>query len=109
MVSLTFSGCGASYGEKLNYLGDNELYYTSNVTKSEAEELGSYLSKEGFFKSDGKVSVQLNKEGSTYQFRMVIKTGLENDNDTIDIMKVVCEELSKNVFDNKNVEVHLCD
>jgi len=49
LFSFTLSGCGTNYGEKLTYLGDNELYYTSNVTKSEADKLGSYLVKEEFY------------------------------------------------------------
>jgi hypothetical protein len=99
-------GCN-SYGTKLEY-GKSELYYTKNVTEAEAKKLGDYLNKIKFFDGDGK-SVQLDKPGDTYQFRMVIKEGLEKDEKYITGSKEAAVEISQNVFDGAKVEVHLCD
>jgi len=109
--TLLISGCsGEDFGTKLNFGDNNELYYTNIVKASEAQALGDYLINEGFFKrDDNERSVQLDKTGTTYEFRIVIKKGLEQDDDTIDIMKIFTTELSENVFDGANVDIHLCD
>jgi hypothetical protein len=94
-------------GTKLEFNG-GELYYTDNVTESEAKKLGEYLVKEGFY--DGKPkSVQLDKEGSNYQFRMVVQKEKQNDPQTLDMMKTFGKELSADVFNNAPVEMHVCD
>ena len=95
------------YGEKLEYNG-GELYYTKNVTEAEAKKLGDYMVKEGFY--DGtKKSVQLDKSGSTYQFRMVVVKDKQTDPATAAAMKNIANELSQNVFNNAPTEVHICD
>lgn len=99
---------GTNYGDKLN-LGDNEIYYTSNVTKAEVQALGNYLVEEGFYGDEQNVSIQLDKDGDTYLFRMVVKYGFEKDKDTINIMKGLCALLLEDVFINKKVNVQLCD
>jgi hypothetical protein len=99
-------GCN-SYGTKLEY-GKGELYYTKNVTEAEAKKLGDYLNKEKFFEGEGK-TVQLDKSGDTYQFRIVLKEGLDKDEKYITGGRNAAIEISKNVFDGAKVEVHLCD
>lgn len=109
--SVILSGCsGEDYGTKLSFGENNELYYTTNVKEEEAKKLGDYLVKEEFFAKDGNSrTVQLNKSGSTYEFRMVVKEGLDKDQATVDLMKTVAAELSKGVFNGATVDVHLCD
>ncbi|MBF8984015.1 hypothetical protein IZY60_10735 [Lutibacter sp. B2] len=98
------------YGTKLNFGENNELYYTDNVTVEEAQALGDYLVKQNFFENDGNLrSIQLNKSGTTYEFRMIIKKGLEQDQSTIDSMKLFATDLSSSVFNNKDIDIHLCD
>ena len=110
LFSVMLVGCGADFGTKINFGENNELYYTESVTKAQAQALGDYLVKEEFFANDGNErTVQLNKSGSTYEFRMVVKTGLEQDQATVDLMKDVAIELSANVFNGETVDVHLCD
>ncbi|MBA2341813.1 MAG: hypothetical protein H0V88_15595 [Pyrinomonadaceae bacterium] len=78
------------------------------MTEAEANKLGEYLVKEKFF--DGKEkTVQVNKEGSTYQFRMVVGENFRNDQNFLNNAKTFCTELSANVFGNAPVEVHVCD
>lgn len=111
LFSLMLYGCGGeSYGTKINFGENNELYYTESVTSEQAQALGDYLVKGEFFANDGNDrTVQLNKTGSTYEFRMVVKKGLDQDQGTIDLMKTVAAELSENVFKGENVDIHLCD
>jgi hypothetical protein len=107
VVLLAVTLACSQYGEKLEYNG-GELYYTKNVTETEAKKLGDYMVKEGFY--DGtKKSVQLDKDGSTYQFRMVVLKDKQNDPATAATMKTVANELSQNVFNNAPTEVHICD
>jgi hypothetical protein len=111
LFSVILSGCsGEDFGTKLNFGENNELYYTTNVKEEEAKKLGDYLVKQEFFAKDGNSrTVQLNKSGSTYEFRMVVKEGLDKDQATIDLMKTVGAELSEAVFSGATVDVHLCD
>jgi len=40
---------------------------------------------------------------------MVIKKGMENDQEYIQLCKAFAEELSTNVFGGSQVDIHLCD
>ena len=108
---LTFltmlSGCGSGYGERMEFNG-GELYHTATVTADEATRLGQYLVAEEFFDGNEK-TVQLNKNGSTYEFRFVVKKGLEDDPEFIATVKAFASELSEDVFDGNQVDIHLCD
>lgn len=99
-------GC-SSYGTKLVFNG-SDLFYTKNVTEAEAKKLGDYLVKSEFFGAN-KGTVQLDKSGDTYQFRMVVKEGVVIDELPVPLFKTIATELSKNVFNGAKVEVHLCD
>ena len=95
------------YGKKLTFNG-GDLYYTSQVTEADAQKLGNYLVKEKFF--DGtKKTVQLNKNGETYEFRMVMIKDAEKAPNTVETFTAVSKELSENVFNGGKVVVHLCD
>lgn len=108
MAILLAAGLACSnYGTKLDYNG-GELYYTKNVTEGDAKKLGDYLVKEKFFDGAPK-TVQLDKDGSTYQFRMVVQKEKQNDPATISLMKSFATEVSADVFGNAPVEVHVCD
>lgn len=95
------------FGTKLMFNG-GELYYTKNVTEAETRKLGSYLVAEHFFDGRGK-SVQLDKSGSTYQFRMVSIPEMQNNEQFLNTMKTATAEISRDVFNNAPTEVHVCD
>ena len=95
------------YGTKLDF-NNGELYYTDNVTETDAKKLGDYLVKEGFFNGK-KITVQLDKSGSTYQFRMVVMPEKQNDEPTLLLMKAFAGQISEDVFDNAPTELHICD
>jgi hypothetical protein len=97
----------SSYGTKLDY-NNGELYYTDNVTEADAKKLGDYLVKSGFF-SGKKITVQLDKSGATYQFRMVVLPEKQNDEATLELMKSFAGEISEEVFNDAPTELHICD
>jgi len=103
---LIIIGCD-NYGEE-KYFNGTQLFYTSNVTEREADRLGQFLIDWGFADGEYK-TVQLNKTGNTYEFRMVVKTGIENDPVFRDVFRLATIELSDGVFDGANVDIHLCN
>lgn len=102
-----FVSC-SNYGEKKMF-DSTELYYTDKVTEAEADALGKFLQDEEFTDGSDTKTVQLTKEGDVYQFRLVVKEGYEKDEDYIAIAEAFAGQISENVFEGKEVEIHLCD
>ena len=102
------SGVGDDdYGTEKSFDGV-QLWYTSIITEKEADAMGNYLIESGF--SDGmEKTVQLNKSGNTYEFRMVVKTGIEQDQEYAELGKLLATEISTFVFNREPVDVHFCD
>jgi len=109
---LLIGGCAeqasSSLGGKLEY-GDSELFYTPDVTKELALKLKEYLVETGFFQGENSGTVQIAKEGDVYQFRIVVKDVQGGDEEFIRAAGLYAAHLSKNVFDEKPVETHICD
>jgi len=106
ITSAILTSC-SNYGKEKNFNGV-QLFYTSTVTEAEANSVGDYLIKNKF--ADGvKKTVQLNKSGNIYEFRMVVKKGIEQDQEYIAAFKVLAAEISNDVFNGKQVDIHLCD
>ena len=107
VLAFVLSSCGDNHGKEKDFKGV-QLFYTEAVTEAEADALGDYLIESEFADGEEK-TVQLNKTGKTYEFRMVIKKGVEKDPEYINLAKTYAAELSANVFNGKPVEIHLCD
>jgi hypothetical protein len=105
-VTFTIQSC-SKHGNELSF-NKGELYYTESVQKSDAQKLGSYLQNEGFFNGEKRI-VQLNREGKLWEFRMVVKKGTETDDEYINLFGFFSLQLSKAVFDNQPVDIHLCN
>ena len=106
LITLLLVGCD-NYGSLLEFNG-GELYHTSSVSERDAYKLGEYLVESEFFDGERK-TLQLNKTGNTYEVRMVIKKGVEKDEDYIQACKQFSNELSEYVFNGNSVDIHLCD
>ena len=106
LLITIFTSCG-NYGTLLEVNGA-ELYYTSSISEREAYRLGEFLVDNEFFDGEGK-TVQINKSGNTYEFRMVVKKGIEKDEEFIQVFKNLSAVLSEDVFDGYSVDIHLCD
>ncbi len=90
-------------------VGLHKTYYAASVSHDEAVALLNYLTQEGFFVSDDEANMHLGKNGSTYELRFIIKTGLENDPETVTQMQQLGALLSADVFGGSLVDIHLCD
>jgi hypothetical protein len=106
-VEYEASTKGGLEANKLTFNG-GDLYYAPPVKEAEAKKLGEYLTRGKFFDGSPK-SVQIEKSGNIWEFRMVVKQGYEKDEKVVENMKEVAAELSKNVFEEAPVDVHLCD
>lgn len=95
------------YGEKISVDG-TDVYYKDGVTKEEAVSLGTFLEESSFTNGKAK-SVQIVKQDDTYQFRMVIKDGYEDDPEYIEMAEAYSASISSSVFHGAQVEMHLCD
>lgn len=105
-LALVLAGC-TNYGTKLEF-NKGELYYTDKVTEAQAKKLGNYLVEAKFFNGEEK-SVQLTKEGETYQFRYPVKEGFEKDTNYAKTAASFGATLSKDLFEGKPVEIHMTD
>lgn len=86
-----------------------EVRYTKNVTQQDAEKLKDFLIKYGFATDDTPKTVGLDKENGKYLFKMVIDKSKLEDKTTISLLTFFKNELSKTVFENNPVNVHMCD
>ena len=111
-LAVLFVGCNGLYpsewGKILKYEG-SKLFYTSAVSQEQARKLGDYLLENGFFQKDNPGTAQITKEGDIYQFRMVVKDGKAQDVEFLKIAGMFAAQLSRDIFDNEMVEMHLCD
>ena len=106
ITAIILSSC-SNHGKEKNFNGV-QLFYTSTITETEADLLGNYLINSGFADGEAK-TVQINKNGNTYEFRMTVETGIEQDQEYIYTGKLASAELSSNVFNGAQVDIHLCD
>ena len=86
----------------------SSVFYKPPVTIAEASKLRDYLVEEEFFDETPK-AVLISKVGKTYEFNFVVKKGLETDPEVIAELKDFSKDLSKDVFDNAAVDIHLLD
>ncbi|SHJ24888.1 hypothetical protein SAMN02745163_01558 [Clostridium cavendishii DSM 21758] len=87
----------------------SQIYYTNNVTKSEAQKLGDYLKEQGVFSSNSESDMKIDKKKDVYIFSLIINDDSINNKEVTDSMPLISKELSENVFNNKKVQVDLCD
>ena len=107
-ISLTILIACTGYGEKLKF-NDTEVYYTSNIDKSDAEKLGALLVKTKF--TNGAKSVQLTKNTKTnrFIFRMVTTKEAATNKSYETIFKIFAKQISDSVFNKLPVDFHICD
>lgn len=110
VAAVTVSGCDLNgYGSRLEFQG-NDLYYTDAVTEAEAQKLGDFLVDQKFFDDSKRRSVQLTKEGETYQFRMVVVDDYKSMKGVYpNSFRALASTISRKVLDGKKLEFHLCN
>lgn len=96
-----------NFGKEKNFKGV-QLFYTSEIRESQADSLGNFLIESGF--ADGQTkTVQITKTENTYEYRMVVKKGIEQDQEYCDFAKEFGALLSVNLFNQSPVDIHFCD
>ncbi|WP_457616361.1 hypothetical protein [Lutibacter sp.] len=107
LLSVLVISCN-DYGEKVTYNG-TDVYYKNGVTEAQAHKLGKYL-EESEFADGAEKSVQLviDENTNNLTFRMVTIDEAINDSSYDIIFKNFMRELSE-LFDNKPVDIHLCN
>ena len=95
------------YGQEKTFQ-NVRLFYTDNIEESEADSLGEYLIRSGFAQGESK-TIQLDREKQVYQFRIVVKDTLLENEDYLTMARLFGWRLSSEVFDDRAVEMHFCD
>lgn len=103
---LLLHSCNNYGTEKV--VNGTQLFYTSEISESLADSIGKFLVDNKF--ADGQTkTVQITKNEKTYEFRMVIKKGIDQDPEYIENTKIFGAFMSAQLFNNANVDIHLCD
>jgi hypothetical protein len=95
------------YGKRLGFNG-GDLYFAPTVSLAEAKRLGAFLVQDSYFKGDG-ATVQLAKSGPRYAFRIMVKPNLYRDTTFIRQCQGFGHKISRVVFNNAPVDIHLCN
>jgi hypothetical protein len=103
---LVLPGCG--YGSRTQQ-GSIEVYYVDGATQAEADALGAFLVKLWNAQSGETRSVQLKKMGTSYQFRMVVKKGFEQDPKLSEELGITASRISHEILSDADVEAHFCN
>ena len=107
LFAVFFAQCGGNSGGVKQVRG-TQLLYTSAVTVKEVNKLADFLIASNFA-NENEITVQLDKSGNTYLFRMVVREGIENDPEMVEVFKTYAESISEGVFGGKPVDFHVCD
>ena len=93
------------YGSQLKFDG-NDVYYTGDVSKEEAEKLGKHL-QGYFFTPTSELSVQLCRSDGKLQFRMVVIEDYKNSDVYPLAFQAMHADLTR--FFDGPLEFHLTD
>lgn len=88
---------------------NNHIFYTNNVTETQAKELGDYLKTKSYFASNTQIDLKIDKQEDMYVLSVVVKEDYLNNEDFINSMKTFSKELSQKVFENDKVRINFCD
>ena len=86
-----------------------EIRYTKNVTVQEVEKLKDFLIEYGFSTDESGKTIGLDKKDGDYIFKMVLDKSKLEDESTVTLLKLFKGEISKSVFNNQPLKVHMCD
>src|SRR5258708_37954593 len=108
MLTLSCFLCGCSSPDKSLTLRNNYIvFYTKNVSDSDAMALGAFFEKE--LNKEGTVkAMRLDKRGHRFDLYIPVKTGMDRDEADIPMWKAYCSAISKQAFHGAPVDIHLC-
>jgi hypothetical protein len=86
-----------------------EVYYTRSVSKAEAEAVGRFLRKTGYFDGHSPKTVQLIRQDGIYVLSLVVADFAWMEPNLIEEFRKLGQGMSREVFDGGPVEVRLCE
>jgi hypothetical protein len=95
-------------GEKRVFGPGEEVYYQA-VPREDADRLGQFLQREGFFDGRGPKTVVLKREGGSLVVAFVVNAAAVKKPQVIQEFREFGRQLSQQVFGGQPVEIHLCD
>ncbi len=101
-----------SYSDKVYQLdcAEMNIFYSDRINLDEAVRFRNYILKSApDLNPKDKKNIKLDKEGSEYVVKFVIKRGDEMNDAYVDMFKLFAHQLSKDVFEGKPVRIDLCD
>jgi hypothetical protein len=98
---------GRGYGTLIKF-NNGELYYTAPFSEEDARRLGNFLVQEKVFDGEQK-TVQLTRSDKSYAVRMIVKKGIELDQDYVRALRILGAQIAHQVFADAPLEIHMCD
>lgn len=94
------------YGWEFSF-GQMQLFFTPRVDYTEANQLGEYLTREGF--TEYSSTVQLDKSDSAYHYNQVTLEDYWFDEEYLVTIEETANQMSEDVFNGEPVVYALCD
>ena len=96
LILFAFFTSDRNFGTLLKF-DQGDVFFTAAVNKADAQRLADYLLKHGYFEN-GPTAVQLNKSGRTFEVRLVVKKGIDQDQHYMAAFKPFAAAISRDVF-----------
>ncbi len=94
---------------QLVVIDQTEIFFDGlNVTSEDAEQLGLFLKDVGFIDGVPK-SIQIDREGSVWQFKMIVSDVYIDNLEYTEIYKEFAKQISEDFYNSAPVEIHLCN
>jgi hypothetical protein len=97
---------------KLEYKDGSSLYYSNYISGEDAQSFYKWLGEAlglNKRKTGNPAVFSLHKNNGVYQFRLIIRSGMEKDSKFIDSCKACSKTISDIVFKGSRVDVYLID
>ncbi len=91
-------------GTRIAFGRSGEIYYSNDVTRNEAQQLGEYLKNDKWFEEGTSHSVILAKSGSDFLISVFYENGVWDDQELLKFYESYASRLSGDVFDGKPVQ-----
>jgi len=97
-----------SQGSKVTFNGVEEVYYRDGATQADAQKLGEWLQKVGFFSGNRPKSVLISKIENVTVVSFIVSESSANTPATIDAFRKLGQQMEADGFD-KPVIVRFCN
>ena len=99
----------ASFGQKIDYGGGEEVYYAKGATEADARALGSFLRQAGYFDGKGPKAVRVSLDGNRLVVSLIVQEWVLKDPEAQQELRMMGQQASQRAFSGRPVAVELCD